>query len=174
HSWEKCTQTWTPRPWPPPSPKSAKPRNDSASAPSETGPTASSYRPKGSPRTAPPHPPSTNSNNNYKPWQAPTSGCPPPAGCPASATPPAWPSTTEPAECSWPVTPHTSTHPPEDKASTSAFRTHSTSAGNWPPPATAGHPRTPGQLPHRTTPRGRRRARQHPRTDATAVHRPRK
>src|SRR5699024_7639318 len=37
-----------------------------------------------------------------------------------------------------------------------------------------GTPRTPGQLPHRTTPRGRRRARQHPRTNATAVHRPRK
>src|SRR5699024_9372012 len=61
-------------------------------------------------------------------------------GCPASATPPAWPSTTEPAEYSWPATPHTSTHPPEDKASTSASRTHSTSAGNWPPPSTAGHP----------------------------------
>ncbi len=51
------------------------------------------------------------------------------------------PSATGPAGCCWPATRRTSTRRPAGRGSTSASRTRSTSAGNWPPRSTAGHRR---------------------------------
>jgi hypothetical protein len=57
------------------------------------------------------------------------------------ATPPGWPSATGPAGCCWQATRRTSIRRPAGRASTSASRTRSTSAGNWPPRSMAGHRR---------------------------------
>ena len=67
------------------------------------------------------------------PPPVPTSGCIHRGGCRGSATAPGRPSTTASAGCCWRATRRTSTRPPVGRASTSASRTRSTSAGNWPP-----------------------------------------
>ena len=85
--------------------------------------------------------PSRSSSSSCGPSPAPTSACTHRAGCPASATPPGWPSATGPAGCCWPATRRTSTRRSAGRGSTSASRTRSTSAGNWPPRSAAGHRR---------------------------------
>ena len=140
--------------------------------PSGTACTASSRPPTGWPRTARSRRPSRSSSSSCGPSRAPTSACTHRAGSPASATPPGWPSATGTAGCCWPATRRTSTRRPAGRASTSASRTRSTSAGNWPPRSAAGHRRGCWTaLPHRTAPGGRRRAGQHPRADGAAVPR---
>ena len=107
--------------------------------PSGTGCTGSSYPPTGWPRTARSRRPWRRSSSSCGCSPAPTSACTHRAGCPASATPPGRPSATGSAGCCWPATRRTSTRRSVDRASTSASRTRSTSAGNWPPRSTAGH-----------------------------------
>ncbi len=91
-----------------------------------------------SPRTVPWRRRSQTSNGSCGLSPAPTSGCTRRGGCPASVTPPGLPSTTASAGCCWPATLRTCTPRPAVRASTSASRTRSTSAGNWPPPSPAG------------------------------------
>jgi len=49
--------------------------------------------------------------------------------------------------CCWPAMRHTSIHPSADRASTWAFRTRSTSAGNWPHRSAAGRDHRTGPAP---------------------------
>ena len=133
--------TAPPETWPPWWPRSARPSCGSAPGPSGTGCTASSCPPRGWPRTARSRRPSRSSSSSCGCSPAPTSACTHRAGCPASATPPGWPSATGSAGCCWPATRRTSTRRSAGRGSTSASRTRSTSAGNWPPRSTAGRRR---------------------------------
>ena len=111
----------------------------SAPVPSGTGCTGWWCLPRGWPRTARSRRPWRRSHSSCGCSPAPTLACTHRAGCRASATPPGWPSATGSAGCCWPATPPTSTRRWAARASTSASRTPSTWAGNWPPRSTAGH-----------------------------------
>ncbi len=96
---------------------------------------------RGSQRHARNRPPSRTSSNSCAPSPEPISACTPRAGCPASAMPPGWPSVIGSGGCCWPAMRRTSIRPPAGRASTWAFRTRSTSAGNWPRRSAAGRRR---------------------------------